>query len=932
MLLPLLVALLAATASAASAAMFTVNDPNDFPLSGTAGSACSSTDGGSCTLRAAVQAADKTGGTNTITLPTGDYKLTIPSATPGQPSNGDLDITTGDNLTISGAGAASTIIDANELDRAFAVQSGTSLSISGVTIRGGEQTATGPGSNSTAPGDGGAIYTDGTLSVQDSVLSGNSAVDGGGGVFADTTAVSTSIANSTLTGETADSSGGAVWIMSGGLTLTNDTISHDSANGAGGAVAVQSGPVVISGSTIADDVANNAGGAVYLSNAGPLSVSSSALDGDSTGNQEGGAIYDQSSGPITVTGSTLSGDSTGSQSGGAIFAGMDPLLSVAASTFDGDSAGNNPGGALAMNGTNLSVTGSTFSGDEGEQGGAINVDGSSPTALQSITSSTFTGNAAVDNEGGAIYDRVGNLQVSGSTFTANNSDFDGGGLYYASGDGLALTNDTFDSNEASSSGAGIYLQMPASTGTISLLNDTIARNSANAGGGIANPGDANSIKNTIVAENFGGVANTGGADCQGAAAHDNAGAADAGGNIDSDGSCFSAGVAHDQTGVNPALGPLAANGGPTETDALLAGSPAIGGAVSGTCPPSDQRGVPRPAACDAGAFQTVPADVGISVSGPASATVGTPVSFTLTVTDNGPGSATGVTVSDTLPPGTTFFSSSSSQGSCSGTSTVTCALGTLDSTNTGTVTTATVTIVLVANHAGSLTNTATVSAAEPDPNPANNSASATTAINAAMNVTPVVLTGAASQITATSAKLSGIINPAGESTAYTFQLGTIAGRGMTLSGGTLAAGSTPAGVVTAVNSLTPGTTYHFRVVAQNANGTSDGQDAAFNTPRATPKSLSLNVARKGRRFTFSGKLTLPAGVSASVGCKGTVTIKIKHGVQTLTSPQARLSGKCTYSVSRTFSFRTGTLALTPTFVGNPALNPKSRRTLDVRVG
>ena len=53
------------------------------------------------------------------------------------------------------------------------------------------------------------------------------------------------------------------------------------------------------------------------------------------------------------------------------------------------------------------------------------------------------------------------------------------------------------------------------------------------------------------------------------------------------------------------LGPLAGNGGPTATHALLDGSPAIDAADAALCPPTDQRGVVRPqgAACDVGAFE-----------------------------------------------------------------------------------------------------------------------------------------------------------------------------------------------------------------------------------------------------------------------------------------------------------------------------------------
>jgi hypothetical protein len=72
--------------------------------------------------------------------------------------------------------------------------------------------------------------------------------------------------------------------------------------------------------------------------------------------------------------------------------------------------------------------------------------------------------------------------------------------------------------------------------------------------------------------------------------------------LDSDNSCVLIGPG-DLPGVAPLLGPLANNGGPTDTHALLAGSPAID--AGGICAPTDQRGVTRPQgpACDIGAFE-----------------------------------------------------------------------------------------------------------------------------------------------------------------------------------------------------------------------------------------------------------------------------------------------------------------------------------------
>jgi hypothetical protein len=79
-------------------------------------------------------------------------------------------------------------------------------------------------------------------------------------------------------------------------------------------------------------------------------------------------------------------------------------------------------------------------------------------------------------------------------------------------------------------------------------------------------------------------------------------------NLDSDGSCGLTG-AGDLSHKNPLLGPLANNGGPTQTMALQSGSPAIHAipASSGACPATDQRGDPSGTpACDIGAFQTQP--------------------------------------------------------------------------------------------------------------------------------------------------------------------------------------------------------------------------------------------------------------------------------------------------------------------------------------
>ena len=112
------------------------------------------------------------------------------------------------------------------------------------------------------------------------------------------------------------------------------------------------------------------------------------------------------------------------------------------------------------------------------------------------------------------------------------------------------------------------------------------------------------------------------------------------------------------------------------------------------------------------------ADVAIvKTATPNPVTQGTPVTYTLTVTNNGPASATNVTVTDSLPSSEIYLSSTSTSGTCSEAGgTVACLLGTM--ANAGT---ATITILAVPGQPGVVSNTATVTADQTDPNLANNS-------------------------------------------------------------------------------------------------------------------------------------------------------------------------------------------------------------------
>jgi uncharacterized repeat protein (TIGR01451 family) len=128
-----------------------------------------------------------------------------------------------------------------------------------------------------------------------------------------------------------------------------------------------------------------------------------------------------------------------------------------------------------------------------------------------------------------------------------------------------------------------------------------------------------------------------------------------------------------------------------------------------------------------------PADLAIAkVDSADPSPAGRDLVYTLTVRNNGPNPASGVTVTDNLPDGLSASSSSASQGSCSGTTTVTCAVGDLADGAS-----ATVTIVVRPESAGTITNTASVSGSQPDSNDANNRASEQTTISPAPAATRV---------------------------------------------------------------------------------------------------------------------------------------------------------------------------------------------------
>ncbi len=239
-----LAATAALTAAAnAHAATFTVTRTDD-PAPG----ACDS----DCSLREAVRAANAGSGGDTIRLPAGAFRLTLAGAGEDAAATGDLDLTK--SVTITGAGARLTTIDAAGTDRTFDVLSGVTALIADVTITGGF-----------VNGNGGGIESAGALTLVRDAVWGNEALlssnAAGGGIDSTGTV---SLTDTTVSNNRAYNGGGLN--VAGMLTLSNSTISGNVAggpgsNGGGGGISGSSGATITAeNSTIAHNVAFNGPG------------------------------------------------------------------------------------------------------------------------------------------------------------------------------------------------------------------------------------------------------------------------------------------------------------------------------------------------------------------------------------------------------------------------------------------------------------------------------------------------------------------------------------------------------------------------------------------------------------------------------------------------------------------------------------------------
>ena len=529
----------------------------------------------------------------------------------GNNALGILNGVTFDSNTATGDGGAVYVgegdvlqVDGTTFSTNSAVYQGGAISNEGGTV---VVTSSSFGGNSAA--SGAAIANDGTLTIEapdpTCVTPTGPATFGALTTFADGAALDF---------------GGAIWSGSGVVEIHQTRFSNNSAGtNAGGAIAHYSGDAITIGCAVFDDNSAVTGGAVYGQGTGDVIVDTSLFATNAATLGSGGAIAANAGATaLAISDSRFDTNTAGSQGGaitsaleltdtanvfvgnvadygGAIFSGESATALVSAdSTFTGNSAATT-GGAISTETPLADLSMATFDSNVASSAGAVYNSGT-----MTILDSAFTNNSAPGGTGGAIHNLgdlalrsttidgngarfgggvsvFGTADISGSTFSNNSTAGDSGDL---SGAGLlaagptTVSNSTFSGNEATTgNGGGFAIQDSAA---VDLNQVTIVDNHADSGSGgaVYNSSGSMTLANSLLAFNSAGAQ----ADCSN--------------NISLGynffrllGGCTptSTDIAGDVgSPLDPLLGPLQDNGGPTATHALLAGSPAIDAADPGS--------------------------------------------------------------------------------------------------------------------------------------------------------------------------------------------------------------------------------------------------------------------------------------------------------------------------------------------------------------
>lgn len=346
---------------------FFVNSPLDLP-DFVHNSVCSAgaVTGGPCTLRAAVDEANKcpddAGACEAgaiIHIPAGVYTLSLPGIDENQNATGDLDINSneGIQIIIEGDPLNSPIIDANGIDRVLhilfnslnsnvtlrnlVIQGGHleintlagqtyqvgggiansgNLTLENVVIQDNQLTCVSTSDTNCYQAIGGGLFNSGVFSMNMSSIRNNLAVRGGG-IFHNNTNTMSQIFHSTISGNQASQSGGGLETY-GQLSFINSTISNNSALFYGGIVNENSGNLSLMNVTVANNTSSNSG-AANLANYGDVTIMNSIITYPGS---FPGAVNCHNGGSWSMGGGNLYSDGS-CPAGPGVISNMDPRLS-----------------------------------------------------------------------------------------------------------------------------------------------------------------------------------------------------------------------------------------------------------------------------------------------------------------------------------------------------------------------------------------------------------------------------------------------------------------------------------------------------------------------------------------------------------------------------------------------------------------------------
>ena len=542
---------------------------------------------GDLSLREAIGLANSSIGHNTITF---DPALTADAGTEtillvlGQ-------LLINDSVDVLGPGYTELRIkafDPNDEDpgdgrRIFEVNNGNTASlldveISGLTLIGGDNVASGgggaifsrenlrvadcriTGNRSTAPfGSGGGIANvSGNLEVIRCLITDNDAGDSGGGIYnsgGDLTVVDSLISGNTLTAG-GGGYGGGIYNGGGFASITNSEISYNRADRFGGGISNRGANIEIFNSRIHFNSSSYNGGGLAVGGTGGGGGTVDIFDtviSDNSASNFGGAIINFGY-IFTIVRSTITGNT--SKRGGAIYSSQGGL-GIYLSTISENEATIEGGGIHSLLGTIVLEQSTIADNLSATIGGGISTNSSNLT----ITESTISGNVANAGNGGGLRTLAATTVIENSTVTTNYSDGNGAGIEITGGS-LTVRHSTIANNQTDISGNGGGIAV--TSGTVFLENTIVADNDSFHSGLDDIIGTA-TIRFCLIGVNTGATLVQQGVNLVGTSG----------------------------SPIDPQLGQLFDNGGPTKTHALLAGSPAIDmGAPVFSPPNSDQRGSP----------------------------------------------------------------------------------------------------------------------------------------------------------------------------------------------------------------------------------------------------------------------------------------------------------------------------------------------------